>query len=107
MSWRDLAACRPLPEGVDFFPSQRGARDLVYSENKRRAKAICATCPVLAECREWAIVHERFGIWGGLTERERRDIQVRKRRPGVLLADADILRDRTKRAHMRMTERAG
>ena len=36
------------------------------------AKAICATCPVLEQCREYALsAHEPYGIWGGMTEEER------------------------------------
>ena len=40
---------------------------------ERRAKAVCASCPVRVECLEHAIaVDERYGIWGGLTQDERR-----------------------------------
>ena len=35
------------------------------------AKAICDRCPVLPACRTWALAHEAYGIWGGLTEHER------------------------------------
>ena len=54
-----------------WFPEKGG--------NNRRAKAICAGCPVLAECREYALTHpERLdGIWGGLSERDRRIIRRR------------------------------
>ncbi len=48
-----------------FFPEKGGST--------REAKRICAGCPVRAECLEYALEHdERFGIWGGLSERERR-----------------------------------
>jgi WhiB family redox-sensing transcriptional regulator len=44
------------------------------------AKAICAMCPVRAECLDYALTNgERFGIWGGLSERERRRIRRRDR----------------------------
>jgi WhiB family redox-sensing transcriptional regulator len=69
--WREYAACM----GVDpdlFFPV-RGA-------STREAKAVCAGCPVRDECLEWAFAnHERFGIWGGLSERERRRIRRNQR----------------------------
>ena len=36
------------------------------------AKKICRQCPVLAECREWALDHrETYGVWGGLSEGDR------------------------------------
>lgn len=70
-SWRDHAACR----GVDpdlFFPGR--------GEATAPAKAVCATCPVRAECLNYAMANgEKFGIWGGLSERERR--RLRSKRP--------------------------
>jgi WhiB family redox-sensing transcriptional regulator len=54
-----------------FFP-ERGA-------STRKAKAICNACEVKAECLDYAIVNgEKFGIWGGMSERERR--RVRRQR---------------------------
>jgi len=48
-----------------FFPEKGGST--------REAKRICATCPVRSECLDHALANdERFGIWGGLSERERR-----------------------------------
>ena len=48
-----------------FFPEKGGST--------REAKRICATCPVRSECLDYALAKdERFGIWGGLSERERR-----------------------------------
>lgn len=53
-----------------FFP-ERGDDVTV-----KQAKAVCATCPVRQECLEYAIAGaEKFGIWGGLSERERRRIR--------------------------------
>ncbi|MDK1019368.1 MAG: WhiB family transcriptional regulator [Actinomycetota bacterium] len=67
MAWQDFAGCR----GVDpdlFFP-ERGA-------STRAAKTICRECAVRSECLEFAIVSsEKFGIWGALSERERRKIR--------------------------------
>ncbi len=68
--WQERALCAQTdPEA--FFPEKGGST--------REAKRICAGCEVRAECLEFALAHdERFGIWGGLSERERRRL---KRRP--------------------------
>ena len=47
-------------------------------DRERRAKAICAQCSVLEECREFALrIREPHGIWGGMTESERRLVLAR------------------------------
>jgi WhiB family transcriptional regulator, redox-sensing transcriptional regulator len=49
-----------------FFPEKGGST--------REAKAVCRRCPVLAECRDWAVATDQpHGIWGGLTRAERRE----------------------------------
>ncbi len=82
--WQDLANCL----GVDpdlFFP-ERGA-------STREAKEVCRACVVREECLEYAIVNgEKFGIWGGMSERERRRVRrarglTRVREPGIAVAD--------------------
>lgn len=71
--WWDLAACRGMATDL-FFPG-RGDYD-VYE-----AKRVCAGCPVRAECLEEALAQrEVFGVWGGLSERERRSIRSARRR---------------------------
>lgn len=66
-AWTLRAACLDMPDAV-FYP-ERG-------EDIRRAKRICRTCPVIVECLEYAVAHnERFGVWGGLSERERRRLR--------------------------------
>ena len=68
--WQERANCL----GVDpdlFFP-ERGA-------STREAKGVCRGCEVRVECLEYALAQgEKFGIWGGLSERERR--RVRRQR---------------------------
>lgn len=66
-SWQDRALCAQTdPEA--FFPEKGGST--------REAKKICTGCEVKAECLEYALANdERFGIWGGLSERERRRIK--------------------------------
>jgi WhiB family redox-sensing transcriptional regulator len=66
-TWRDEALCAQTdPEA--FFPEKGGST--------REAKRICQTCDVRRECLEFAIQNdERFGIWGGMSERERRRLR--------------------------------
>ena len=68
-SWQERALCSQTdPEA--FFPEKGGST--------REAKKICTGCEVRAECLEYALQHdERFGIWGGLSERERRRLKRR------------------------------
>jgi len=67
--WQERALCAQTdPEA--FFPEKGGST--------REAKRICTGCEVSAECLEYALAHdERFGIWGGLSERERRRLKRR------------------------------
>lgn len=67
-SWQELALCAQTdPEA--FFPEKGGST--------RKGREICQRCPVARECLTHALAnHERFGIWGGLTERERRVLQA-------------------------------
>jgi WhiB family redox-sensing transcriptional regulator len=65
--WMSEAAC----QGVDsdlFFP-ERG-------DDLSGAKAVCRQCPVREDCLEHALVNrEHYGIWGGMSERERKRIR--------------------------------
>ncbi len=67
--WQERALCAQTdPES--FFPEKGGST--------REAKKICTGCEVKNECLEYALEHdERFGIWGGLSERERRKLKKR------------------------------
>ena len=64
-AWHAQAACRGMDRAI-FFP-ERGARN-----SGQEAKAVCAACPVTAECGE-AGARESSGIWGGMSARQRRD----------------------------------
>lgn len=70
--WQLSASCAGEMGSVFFAPvrtERKGARII----RERRAKTVCASCPVRSECLDHALRHdERFGIWGGLTQRERR-----------------------------------
>ena len=67
--WQERALCAQTdPEA--FFPEKGGST--------REAKRICLGCEVKDECLEYALAKdERFGIWGGLSERERRKLKKR------------------------------
>ena len=67
--WQERALCAQTdPEA--FFPEKGGST--------REAKKVCLSCEVRAECLEYALANdERFGIWGGLSERERRKLKKR------------------------------
>ncbi|MDO5049516.1 MAG: WhiB family transcriptional regulator [Actinomycetaceae bacterium] len=69
LAWQEHALCAQTdPEA--FFPEKGGST--------REAKAVCASCEVRAECLEYALENdERFGIWGGMSERERRRFKRR------------------------------
>jgi WhiB family redox-sensing transcriptional regulator len=67
-AWHDGAACRG--RGIDsWFPVQGRRPD--------DARAVCGRCPVLEECRRWALDQgpELQGVWGGLTEADRRQLR--------------------------------
>jgi WhiB family transcriptional regulator, redox-sensing transcriptional regulator len=65
--WQDSAACAEVDPDLHF--PEKGGRT-------REAKKTCKSCFVKAECLEYALDNdERFGIWGGLTERERRKLK--------------------------------
>ncbi|WP_457001292.1 WhiB family transcriptional regulator [Geodermatophilus sp. SYSU D00814] len=70
-AWRLDALCAETdPEA--FFPEKGGST--------REAKRVCAGCSVRTECLEFALANdERFGIWGGLSERERRRVRLERR----------------------------
>ena len=65
--WTERALCAQTdPEA--FFPEKGGST--------REAKKVCLGCDVRSECLEYALMNdERFGIWGGLSERERRRLK--------------------------------
>ncbi len=69
--WQQLARCKGVDPEV-FHPAPE--------EDGRDAKQICTLCPVREACLEHALsAREKFGVWGGYTERERRR-EIRRRR---------------------------
>ncbi|HSK90498.1 MAG TPA: WhiB family transcriptional regulator [Euzebyales bacterium] len=79
VSWQQRGRCRDLDSELFYPPldseslNQRHARELA-------AKAVCAACPVRAECLAWALAtDERHGVWGGKNERERQALAGHRR----------------------------
>lgn len=81
MDWMDQRACNGVPPEV-FFPDVGGSPE--------RAKSICASCPVAAECLHYALENrEEYGVWGGTSAKQRRDMQKPPRRPSVAACGTD------------------
>ncbi|RVU28901.1 WhiB family transcriptional regulator [Streptomyces antnestii] len=67
-SWQDAALCAQT--GGDFFFPEPGS-------SVREAKSICGLCEIRTACLDYALANdERFGVWGGLSEKER--LQLRR-----------------------------
>ena len=78
-AWQLRAACRSSPDQIFFHPDlERGP---ARRSRDARAKAVCARCPVIVECRRHAITAgEPYGVWGGQDEKERRALIARRYR---------------------------
>ncbi|MEV7175203.1 WhiB family transcriptional regulator [Kitasatospora sp. NPDC093679] len=80
-AWQRRAACRGKDAALFFHPA--GERGEHGQEREDAAKRVCTRCPVRGQCLEYALAaDERYGIWGGLTEDERRVLSARARRRG-------------------------
>lgn len=81
-SWQDRAACKG-PQSSMFYPPPSFERREEKLEREAAAKAICHRCPVRGECLDYAIrIREPHGVWGGLSESERKALLSRQRRTG-------------------------
>lgn len=77
--WTIHAACAGLDPNLFF--TERG-------ESTREVKAVCATCPVCEECLDYALTNgEKYGVWGGKSERERRRMRRDRRVAVTTVAD--------------------
>lgn len=61
-----------------FFIEDRDEKTLTSLADYKIATDICKRCENITECSEWGIKHELFGIWGGLTPRQRRTARHKK-----------------------------
>jgi WhiB family redox-sensing transcriptional regulator len=81
-SWQTKGLCRGNHSYL-FFPPSSAERKEERERREHKAKAICTVCPVKVDCLEFALeIREPYGIWGGLTETERR--QVAAHRPATV-----------------------
>lgn len=72
--WQLQALCRGNHAHL-FFPPSTFERKDDRERRETRAKAICNVCPVLSECSSYALtIKEPFGIWGGMTESDRKEM---------------------------------
>jgi WhiB family redox-sensing transcriptional regulator len=77
MDWRDRAACLDADPEL-FFPIGNTGPAIAQIEE---AKAVCRTCPVIDTCLKWALeTGQDAGVWGGLSEDERRALKRRNAR---------------------------
>jgi WhiB family redox-sensing transcriptional regulator len=67
--WQDRGACRSVAVEV-FFDSDQ-LRGALRAQREEAAKRVCRRCPVILQCRVHAMAAEDYGVWGGLTARER------------------------------------
>ena len=68
--WQVRGACREADSRIFFHPA--GERGEAREKREQAAKRVCAGCPVLLDCRRYALeAEEPYGVWGGLSEDER------------------------------------
>jgi WhiB family redox-sensing transcriptional regulator len=78
-AWQVFGSCRQADPSLFFHPE--GERGPTRRHRDAAAKAICATCPVIRQCREHALAaREPYGVWGGLSEDDREMIYALDRR---------------------------
>src|SRR5689334_14727722 len=83
MDWRHRAICRDEDPEL-FFPIGNTGPALLQIE---QAKAVCRRCPVISQCLAWALESgQDAGVWGGLSEDERRALKRRNARARARLA---------------------
>jgi WhiB family redox-sensing transcriptional regulator len=81
MNWVQQARCRDEDPEL-FFPIGSTGPAAVQVE---AAKAVCLTCPVRLDCLEWALATAQdSGVWGGLSEEERRALRRARRREATI-----------------------
>lgn len=73
-TWQPVALCRGNHSHL-FFPPSAQERKEERERREVRAKSICQICPVRSQCLDYAnTIREPYGIWGGFTESERRQL---------------------------------
>lgn len=76
MSWLQEADCADYPNPDTWFPDPEHDTPEQITAKEKAAKAVCLGCPVAADCLELGMRKEnrRWGIFGGLTAKERKDL---------------------------------
>ena len=75
--WQLDSACRGLDSDIFYHPD--GERGSARERRVSTAKAVCAACPVIAQCRAHALkTKEPYGVWGGLGEEDREVIYAQQ-----------------------------
>lgn len=79
-----MAKCADLPQawffGEEHTEGKKRHRPTLTSVEIRRAKAICAVCPVLQDCYDHAMKNEEdYGVWGGTTHKDRQRIRAKNK----------------------------
>ena len=68
LTWTSEAACQGQTR---LFFASAGERPEARAVREAQARAVCANCPALMECRSWARENREYGFWGGESEEER------------------------------------
>ncbi len=83
--WQEHAACKEADPDL-FFPERGSPGD--------SAKRVCVNCSVRLECLEYALANsERYGVWGGLTERERTRLRRQASKLFAAVCDGEDIKD--------------
>jgi WhiB family redox-sensing transcriptional regulator len=93
MSLPELLGLGPSEKWVQFGLCAQTDPEAYFPEkgmSTAAAKSVCEGCPVRAECLEYAVArNERFGVWGGRSERERRPLVQARRAADAASAESD------------------
>jgi WhiB family redox-sensing transcriptional regulator len=80
LDWQANGACRDGDQAVFFAPDVPGEPRAERLRRLLAAKRVCAACPVRELCRTYALENEEeFGVWGGLSELERKQLITERR----------------------------
>jgi WhiB family redox-sensing transcriptional regulator len=80
LDWQEDGLCRQYNVEIFFGPDQPET-EIEKDAREEHAKAICRHCPVITPCLEFAMdTNQKYGIWGGLTDRERASLKRRRAR---------------------------
>lgn len=71
----DLSAPRWENAACDGMDTDIFFDDLADSKKRAELRELCASCPIIDQCRDWGLNHEVYGFWGGLSADERRGVR--------------------------------